>query len=78
MKLKVVLACLMAASLASPAFAATYYIVQSSKTHKCKVVTKKPSDKSKTSVVMGSSTGYATKQEASTAMDGMQECKAPA
>ena len=76
MKLKVMLACLLAASLVSPAFAATYYVVQNNKTHKCAVTTKKPSDKSKTSVVVGSTSGYATKKEASDAMGGMQECKA--
>jgi hypothetical protein len=76
MKLKVMLACLMVASLASPAFAATYYIVQNNKTHKCGVTTKKPSEKSKTSVVVGSATGYTSKQEATSAMGGLQECKA--
>jgi hypothetical protein len=76
MKLKVILACLVAATLASPAFAATYYVVQNNKTHKCSVTAKKPSAKSKTSVIVGSDTGYATKQEATTAMGGMQECKA--
>jgi hypothetical protein len=76
MKLKVMLACLMAASLASPAFAATYYIVQNNKTHKCSVTAKKPSEKSKTSVVVGTASGYPSKQEATTAMGGLQECKA--
>jgi hypothetical protein len=76
MKLKVILACVLAASLASPAFAATYYVVQNNKTHKCSVSTKKPSEKSKTSAVVGSATGYATKKEATEAMGGMQECKA--
>jgi hypothetical protein len=72
MKLKVILACVLATSLASPAFAATYYVVQNNKTHKCSVATKKPSEKSKTSTIVGS----ATKKEATEAMGGMQECKA--
>ncbi|HEY8441286.1 MAG TPA: hypothetical protein VIK79_07540 [Xanthobacteraceae bacterium] len=76
MKLKVILACVVVASLASPAFAATYYVVQNNKTHKCAVTTKKPSEKSKTSVIVGTTTGYPSKQEATTAMGGLQECKA--
>jgi len=43
---------------------------------KCAVTTKKPSEKSKTSVIVGTTTGYPSKQEATTAMGGLQECKA--
>jgi hypothetical protein len=74
MKAKVVLACLIAVALASPALA-DYYIVQNSKTHKCSVAKSKPSEKSKTVSLVGDGTTYKTKAEATTAMGTMDPCK---
>lgn len=76
MKIKVVLVCAVAVALASPAFAASFYVVQNSKTHKCSVVKTKPSEKSKTVVLVGDGTAYASKKEASTAMGTIDACKA--
>ena len=75
MKVRVILASILIAAVASPAFAASYYVVQSSKTQKCSVTTKKPSDKSKTLTLAGDGTAYATKAEATSAMATIAACK---
>jgi hypothetical protein len=77
MNTKLVLACAVAIGLASPAFAASYYVVQNTKTHKCTVAKTKPSEKSKTVVLVGDGTAYASKKEATTALGTMDACKAP-
>jgi hypothetical protein len=77
MKTKVILACVLAVGVASPAWA-DFYIVQSNKTHKCSVAKSKPSEKSKTVVLVGDGTAYKTKAEATTAMGGVDACKAGA
>ena len=56
MRTKFVLACALAVGLASPSFAASYYVVQNTKTHKCTVAATKPSEKSKTMVLVGDGT----------------------
>jgi hypothetical protein len=75
MKTKVVLACMLTVGLASPALA-DYFVVQNSKTHKCTVAKTKPSEKSKTVMLVGDGTAYKTKAEATTAMGTMDACKA--
>ena len=75
MKSKILLACLLAVGVASPAWA-DYFVVQNSKTHKCSVAKTKPSEKSKTVALVGDGTAYKTKAEANTAMGGMDACKA--
>jgi hypothetical protein len=75
MKAKIVLACLLAVGVASPAWA-DYYILQNNKTHKCSVAQNKPSEKSKTVALVGDGTAYKTKAEATTAMGTMDACKA--
>ena len=77
MKSKGVLACVLAVGLASPAWA-DYYIVQNNKSHKCSVAKSKPSEKSKTVVLVGDGTAYKTKAEATTAMGTTDACKAGA
>jgi hypothetical protein len=76
MKTKVVLACALTLGMASPALA-DYYIVQSSKTHKCSVQKNKPSEKSKTVTLVGDGTAYKTKAEATAAMGTLDACKSP-
>ena len=76
MKKTVLIASMFAIGFAAPALAANYYVVQNTKTHKCSVAAKKPSQKSKTTVLLGAGTAYTSKQEAATAMAGMSECKA--
>ena len=75
MKFKIFLACLLGVGIASPAFA-DYFIVQNNKTHKCSVAKSKPSEKSKSVVLVGDGTAYKTKEEASTAMGAVDACKA--
>jgi hypothetical protein len=75
MKTRIVLACALAVGLASPALA-DYFVVQNSKTNKCTVAAAKPSEKSKTVVLVGDGTAYKTKAEATTAMGTMDACKA--
>ena len=74
---KLLLTSILTIGVASPAFAATYYVVQSTKTHKCTIVLQKPSEKakSKTFVLVGDSVGYKTKTDATTAMGTITECK---
>ena len=75
MRTRLVLACVLAVGLASPSFAASYYVVQNTKTHKCAVAATKPSEKSKTMVLVGDGTAYASKKEATTAMGTIDVCK---
>jgi hypothetical protein len=75
MKTKLLLTSILAIGVASPAFAASYYVVQNTKTHKCSVSATKPSEKSKTLVLVGDGTVYTTKTEATTAMGTINECK---
>jgi hypothetical protein len=74
MKTKIVVACLLAVGLASPAFA-DFYVVQNNKSHKCTVAKAKPSEKSKTVVLVGDGTAFKTKKEATTAMGTIAACK---
>jgi hypothetical protein len=77
MNTKFAVACLLMIAVASPAFAASYYVVQNQKTHKCSVAKSKPSEKSKTVVLVGDGTVYKTKDEATTAMGAIDACKSP-
>ncbi|HKA80875.1 MAG TPA: hypothetical protein VKD43_12620 [Xanthobacteraceae bacterium] len=73
MKLKLAVAAL-ALVVATPAFAADYFVVQNAKSKKCSVATKKPtSDKT---TLVGDGTAYKTKKEAQTAMAAADACKA--
>jgi hypothetical protein len=74
-KTKLIIASILVTALASPALAASYYVVQSTKTQKCTVVTKKPAAKSKTTVLVGDGTVYKTKSEATTAIGTIAVCK---
>ncbi|HEY7244345.1 MAG TPA: hypothetical protein VH678_10740 [Xanthobacteraceae bacterium] len=75
MRIKIVLACTLAVGLVSPAFAASYYVVQHTKTHKCTVARTKPSEKSKTVVLVGDGTAYTSKKEATSAIGTIDACK---
>ena len=74
MKVKLLVASIVTAALTSPAYAATYYVVQSTKTQKCSVTLSKPSAKSKTAALIGDE-GYKTKKEATDAMAAAAACK---
>jgi hypothetical protein len=65
---------LLVAALATPAFAAAqYYVAQNNSTHKCSVVAHKPDG---TKLILLGSGGFKTKSEARDALKGMSECKA--
>ena len=76
MKLKLVAAAALDASLAAPAFAADeFYVVQDGKTKKCTVVDKKPTESSMT-VVSPAGTVYKTRTEAEAGMKTVKVCSA--
>jgi len=70
---KYLIAGLLVAGMASPAFAAEFYVAQSATTHKCSVTAKKPDGKAM--MLVGTDT-YKSKPDAMKAMKGMNECKA--
>ncbi len=70
---KYLIAGLLVAGMASPAFAAEFYVAQSATTHKCSVTAKKPDGKS---MMLISNETFKTKPDAMKAMKGMNECKA--
>jgi hypothetical protein len=75
MKTKLLLTSIVAIGVASPALAASFYVVQNTKTHKCTITLQKPSATSKTFVLLGADTGYKTRSEATAAMGTINECK---
>jgi hypothetical protein len=71
---KYVIAGLVVAGLATPAFAASsYYVAQNATTHKCSVVGKKPDGKS---MIQVSTSTFKSKSDAMKAMKDLSECKA--
>jgi hypothetical protein len=73
MKLKLAVAAL-ALVIATPTFAAEYYVIQSASSKKCTVASKKPTSDKMT--VVGDGTAYKTKKEARTALKAADACKA--
>jgi hypothetical protein len=73
MKLKLAVAAL-ALVIATPAFAAEYYIIHSASSKKCSVASKKPTSDKMT--LVGDGTAYKTKKEARTALKATDACKA--
>ena len=74
MKIKLVAAVALVASLAAPAFAAgEFYVAQDVKTKKCTVVDKKPTESSMT-IVSPSGTVYKTRAEAETGLKTVKVC----
>jgi hypothetical protein len=69
---KYLIAGLLVAGLATPAFAASeYYVAQNSSNHKCEIVSKKPNGKTWT---MLGTQGFPSKSAAQTALRGMSQC----
>lgn len=71
MKLKLALAGLILAGSVLPAMADSYYIVQDTTTHHCRIVSQKPVAKEMT--IVGED-GYATQVAAETAMKTVKVC----
>ena len=74
MKLKLAVAAL-ALVIASPAFAAEYYVVQNAASKKCSVAAKKPTSDKVTLVGDGA---YKSRKEAQTALTAADACNAHA
>src|SRR5262249_24020361 len=72
MKLKLAVAAL-ALVIATPTFAAEYYVIQSASSKKCTVASKKPTSDKMT--LVGDGTAYKTKKEARTALKAADVCK---
>ena len=64
---------LLVAGLVTPALAAQYYVAQNNTTHKCSIMSQKPTGAKLT--LLGSD-GFKTKSDARSAMKGMSECRA--
>jgi hypothetical protein len=73
MKFRVALAAAVLAAAATPAFAATYYVVQDTKTKKCTIVEEKPTVE--TMVVVGDGKVFATRAEAEGAVKTITVCQ---
>jgi len=73
MKFKLVVAAL-AVVIATPTFAAEYYVVQSASSKKCSVASKKPTSDKMT--LVGDGIAYKSKKEARTALKAADACKA--
>ena len=70
---KYLIAGILIAGIASPALAASeYYVAQNTSSHKCSIVSKKPTGKSLT---MLGSEGFKSRSAAENALKGMSECK---
>ncbi|MBR0793795.1 hypothetical protein JQ615_00140 [Bradyrhizobium jicamae] len=72
MKLKTLIVAAAMTSIAAPAFAESYYVVQDVKTKKCTVTETKPTS-TETTVVNGD-TVYKTRAEAETGMKTVKVC----
>ncbi|SFK03810.1 hypothetical protein [Bradyrhizobium sp. Gha] len=72
MKFKTMIAVAMLSSVAAPAFAQSFYVVQDVKTKKCTITESKPTT-SETTVVSGD-TVYKTRAEAETGMKTVKVC----
>jgi hypothetical protein len=68
---KYLIAGVLIAGIASPALAAAeYYVAQNTSSHKCSIVSKKPTGK----LTQLGSEGFKSKSAAESAMKGMSEC----
>jgi vancomycin permeability regulator SanA len=73
MRMKLLVAAAGFATLATPALAAEFYIVQDTTTKRCTIVEQKPT--SQTTVVVGNGTTYTTRQQAEGAMKTVKVCE---
>lgn len=74
MKAKLIV-CILVVGLTSPAWAATYYVTQSTRTQKCSVALRAPLAKSKAYKLVGNDTGYPSRKEATDAIKTIGGCK---
>ncbi|MBR0875026.1 hypothetical protein JQ633_32030 [Bradyrhizobium tropiciagri] len=72
MNFKVIIAAAVLTSVAAPAFAQSFYVVQDAKTKKCTITETKPTT-TETTVVSGD-TVYKTRAEAETGMKTVKVC----
>ena len=74
MKAKLI-ACGLVVGLTSPAWAATYYVMQSTRTQKCSVALRAPLATSKAYKMVGNDAGYPSRKEATAAIKTIGGCK---
>lgn len=72
MNIKAIIAAAVLTSVAAPAFAQSFYVVQDVKTKKCTITESKPTT-TETTVVSGD-TVYKTRSEAETGMKSVKVC----
>ena len=72
MKTKAIIAAAMLTTIAAPAFADSYYVVQDAKTKRCTITETKPTTTETT--VVGDGTVYKTRAEAETGMKTVKVC----
>jgi hypothetical protein len=70
------IACVLVVALTSTVSAATYYVMQSTRTQKCSVALRAPLPQSKAYKLVGNETGYPSRKEAVTAIKTIGGCKA--
>jgi hypothetical protein len=75
MRAKLVIASLVVIGLSSPVLAATYYVVQSTRTQQCSLAIRKPLAKSKALALVGAETGYKSRREALEARRTIGVCR---
>jgi hypothetical protein len=68
-----ILAAVLSAAVATPAFAGSYYIVHSTSTQSCSVMQQRPSSTSLQ--IVGDNAGYASQSAAQSALKSLPSCK---
>jgi hypothetical protein len=74
MNIKLTVAAILVAGLASPAHALSYYVVQNMRTYKCSAAIKKPLPRSNASMLVGDGTVYKSRKEATDAIKTIAAC----
>ena len=69
---RLLIAGVLSLAVATPAFAANYFIVWNPQTNGCKVQTQRPSDAHD---LVGNPSGYSSQSDAQSAMKGLISCK---
>jgi len=74
MNIKLIVASILVAGLASPAHALSYYVVQNMRTYKCSAAIRKPLPGSNAFVLVGDGTVYKSRKEATGAIKTIAAC----
>jgi hypothetical protein len=74
MNMKLIVASILVAGLASPAHALSYYVVKNMRSQKCSAAIKKPLPRSNAVVLVGDGTSYKSRREATDAIKTVAAC----